>query len=699
MTTENERISKSYYQTMINESNKQGNAVKILGDMYIEEMQKHQPNLSSIRFAQGEVYYLNQDYEAAIFKWQQPLEEELIPWAQKNIADAQMELGLLEDAEGLYRQVNTSSLALQSEVLLQLLSLYVQQGNQIKAVSTIKEAVTLNPDYPRLTEIAQAYLEDINDWNNAIELAVDEAIRTQSIYWVEVLSGYAQKGLNVNHRPDYFNGLLIDLLHMDRDRFESFTEVLWNSYRSSAHYLEWLSVINRLLFDLQNELPFVWEKLPNLYQEAYFDLISGEFLIQDISDLIQIHLANWLEITSESDALVSSTAILAWDETIPSVLNSNLISKATYLYENAAPNRNGRKDGVQLFDAIQAWAKEEDLLEDLTECIGSMLTDSNMETASPSKIQRVIKASITFLLEQRIELEKGIQEDIHWNETLLTNLQHTHQQIGTMEKEAAYVMTDTFRKMKNSLTQRVLTELPKQLQDSSSIIQEDSDFSTIHEDLNEEMNKRIASFMKKFASNDVKHAIQQWIKGCKSDFKEHQVACNELSQTINMPFDEEKVVLKGDFKVLDDWQRDLERISRGLLRIEKTNVLRRNTASQLFLKGAGKLIGSISKNNDMLYSKYINNVENEDYSQTVEGIITPFMQQLDLFENSIEWDVNRFFSNPQDILELEIEKVEVDIESHTNVIQKMHEKPEIYRDPLTLFELRLSQYELMNTIS
>ncbi|CQR45891.1 Tetratricopeptide repeat [Paraliobacillus sp. PM-2] len=698
MTTENERISKSYYQTIIDESNKQGHAVKILGDMYIEEMQKQQPNLSSIRFAQGEVYFLNNDYEAAIFKWRQPLEEELIPWGQKNIADAHMELGLLEDAEELYRQVNTSSLALQSEVFLQLLSLHVQQGNQAKAVSTIKEAVALNPDYPRLTEIAQTYLEDINDWDHAIELAVGEAIRTQSVYWVDVLSGYVQQGLNVNHPPDYFNGLLIDLLQLDRDRFESFTEVLWNSYRQSAYYLEWLNVMNRLLYDLQNELPFVWEKLPNLYQEAYFDLISGDFLIKDISDLVQNHLANWIEITSESDALVSSTAILAWDETFPSTLDADLISKATYLYENATPNQNGRKDGVKLFHAINDWAKEEGLLEALTEHIEPMLTGYNIEVASPSSIHQVVKASIAFLLQQRVDLEKGIEEDIHWNEALLASLQHSHQQLGTMEKEAAYEMTDAFRKMKNSLTQRVLTDLPKHLQASSSIIQEDSDFSTIHEDLNEEMNQRIVTFMKKFVNNDVKHAVQQWVEDSKTEFQKHQVACDELSETINKQFGEEKIVLQGDFKVIDDWQRDLERISRGLLRFEKINVLRRNTPSQLFLKGAGKLIGSFSKNNDMLYSKYINYVENEDYSETVKDIITPFMQQLEFFEGSIGWDVSRFFSNPLEVLNMEMEKVETDIQSHTHVLQKMHDNPETYRDPLTLFELRLSQYELMHMI-
>jgi|SRR5690625_2157673 len=90
MTTENELINKTYYREILDE-NKHGHAVKILGEMYVEMLQEPRPELASIRFAQGEVYFLNNDYEAAIFKWQQPVEKEFVPWAQKNIAEAHLE--------------------------------------------------------------------------------------------------------------------------------------------------------------------------------------------------------------------------------------------------------------------------------------------------------------------------------------------------------------------------------------------------------------------------------------------------------------------------------------------------------------------------------------------------------------------------------------------------------------------------------
>ncbi|WP_338157675.1 histidine kinase dimerization/phospho-acceptor domain-containing protein, partial [Piscibacillus halophilus] len=78
--------------------------------------------------------------------------------------------------------------------------------------------------------------------------------------------------------------------------------------------------------------------------------------------------------------------------------------------------------------------------------------------------------------------------------------------------------------------------------------------------------------------------------------KDCQINIEEMSTTFNQQYGEEKIGLNGDFKILDDWQRDLERISRGLVRMEKANIMMRNNPSQLLLKGAGKLFGSMSKN-------------------------------------------------------------------------------------------------------
>src|SRR5699024_556434 len=153
------------------DKNKNEHPIKILGEMYMEEMKKEQPELSSIRFAQGEVYFLNNDYEAAIHKWQFPLDKQFLPWAQKNIADAHKEMGLLEFAENFYKDVETESVTLKSEILLQLFSIYIKQEQTTKAIHAIKQAIALDPDYTNVTELGKSYFEEIEDWDSAVELA------------------------------------------------------------------------------------------------------------------------------------------------------------------------------------------------------------------------------------------------------------------------------------------------------------------------------------------------------------------------------------------------------------------------------------------------------------------------------------------------------------------------------------------------
>ena len=140
------------------------------------------------------MYFHHKDYEAAIFKWENIINE-LEPWAKKNTADAYYELGLLSTAEDLYCAIATNNLTLNTEVALQLFSLYIERGKLDLALSVIKKTIISNPDYPNVTEIARTFFEEQQDWNNAIELAVNEAIRTDSLEWFEMLITYVENGL------------------------------------------------------------------------------------------------------------------------------------------------------------------------------------------------------------------------------------------------------------------------------------------------------------------------------------------------------------------------------------------------------------------------------------------------------------------------------------------------------------------------
>ncbi|GGA60617.1 tetratricopeptide repeat protein [Ornithinibacillus halotolerans] len=697
MTTENVLINKTYYQSLLDD-NKQSHPIKLLGDKFREEMRTEQPDLSSIRYAQGEVYFMNGDYEAAVHKWQFPLEPSLVPWAQKNIADAHMEMGILDLAEKFYHEVKTESLVLKSEVLLQLFSLYIQQDESNKAVNTIKEAVQLHPDYGRITEIAQTYFEDIQDWDSAIELAVNEAIRTQAFSWFEILQGYAEHGLTTNIDPTYFKDCLKTVIQLDPKRFESLLEVFWKSYRGSTNYIEWLSVCNEILLETLPDQTFTWEKLPQLFADTFFELISGRFLIREIRDVMNSHVRNWLTLSS-ANALSVSSAILAWDEIFPAELDANLIKEAEQLYAQSPAAHNGREEGLLIYEAIKVWAEKEGLLERLIEYMAPIIDHEVITQANPTTIRNMIKEAISFLMEQKRELLVSIKQDIQWNEERQTEIIDMEQQIRDMEKEKATTMITSFQEFKEKLKENMTSKIPKIIRYCSELVQEDSDFTKLHVELNTEMNKRLNQYLGKTVMYEYDRYRKQWLESCENEWRDSQETIDQLALQMNETFGEERVKLKGDFKVLEDWQRDLDRMSRGLILREEVNIMLRKNASQLLLKGAGKILGSITKNKDMLYTRYKNYIENGDYSDIAEEIIRPFLQQMESFEDSIEWDVNRFFTNSYDVLNVVNEEVQDEIGKLQHTLTTLLEKPEIYRDPLTLFELRLHHYELMNRIS
>ncbi|MGV3487497.1 MAG: tetratricopeptide repeat protein, partial [Tuberibacillus sp.] len=376
MTSEKELISKTFYLTLVDGKTNE-HPIKVLGDLYMDEEQKETPDLSNIRYAQGELYYLNKDYEAAIFKWER-VENELKPWAIKNIADAHCELNLLALAEDYYKSVHTESLVLKTEIYLQLFSLYLRLGHEASAVHSIKKAVQINPDYSDVTEIARTYFEDRGDWDNAVELAVKEAVRTESPTWFKVMEGYVKQGHTQSLEPGYFSEVLITLYHTDLYRFESFASALWQSYKSGSLYFRWLKEFNNLLANMEPETSLECKELSSLYKETYLELTSGKYLINDFSYLIPNLLNNWLKISLGSDVINAAAAVLAWSELFPDDLESSTVSKAEARLSEAPRYRNNLEDVLELFESIRKWAKGEGMaLEERLEWLVGQLLDSN----------------------------------------------------------------------------------------------------------------------------------------------------------------------------------------------------------------------------------------------------------------------------------------------------------------------------------
>lgn len=78
----------------------------------------------------------------------------------KNIADAYFELNQLSYAENIYTSITTDNKILMIEIRLQLLSLYIEQNNFDSAFGVIKEAVSLNPDYPNVTKLPVPFMRN-----------------------------------------------------------------------------------------------------------------------------------------------------------------------------------------------------------------------------------------------------------------------------------------------------------------------------------------------------------------------------------------------------------------------------------------------------------------------------------------------------------------------------------------------------------
>lgn len=906
MTLEKRLISKSYYKVYL-EDNQGEEPIKVLAERYHNEQLTEDFDLSFIRFAQGEVYFENKDYEAAIFKWE-TINNELKPWAQFNIADAHYELAALSSAEKGYKAIETDSDVLKTEVLLQLFSLYIKLDKTEIAVASIKKAVDLNPDYPEVTDMARAFFESNRDFDSAIALAVKEVIRTKSVAWIGFLESYIKGGHTVEVEPNYFSDVLMSVYNIDHANFERLTVALWQGYKQNDLYVTWLKEINYLVENIEPGYSYNWKDLSYSFKETYVDLINGQFLIKELSELIPDLLRNWLKIVTKPDAVICASAVLAWNDIFPSQLNVAVVSEAQSTLNSSTHNPDIIEEALDLFESMSNWANKNDLfvskrivsminevlddneanhrllitgtamngkaafvntmlneeiLEELTsstilfkdadhsdiqgvtdeasrnivdlddfrdsiieqqafiQCnmpipflnenklaiidtpvlvnqreteknlfpylrlansvlfvlnanssltgaeldmaikikeevpdlpihflISKMsaqaeskeamelaeqttakinayfpsakvfiftendqtektldelaahvrtMTGQNLEATRTNATLYYIKESIYFLLDKRVKMEKTLIDNREWKEEIVAKLNGMLIQLSDMEENQVRIVKNLYSKIIEDVRQDIINNIPELLQSCNTLINDESNFGDIHVVLNAEMNKRITLYLEETVMPKFQRRIQGWIAECGTEFKDSQLYLAEMSESFNQMYGDEKLRLDCDFGVLDDWRRDVNRMTRGSIDLEQTNILMRSTASQFLLKSTGKLFGALSQNNERFHNKYKQYVENKDYTGTVEVIADNFIYQFELFEKYLERDISMFFKNPIGIVNQTLTETTTEIEEIKDSLSNMQENPEIYSDPLTLFTVRLRQYEWMAT--
>ncbi|PLT30733.1 GTP-binding protein [Peribacillus deserti] len=359
MTLEKQLVEKIFYEAFL-QDNSSDHPVSLLGEALSLSRHDEAVDVSNIRYAQGEVYFHNKDFESAIFKWQS-VSNALQLWAGKNIGDAYYAQGDLAKAEEIYLSISTDDLTLRSEIALQLFSLYIKEEKLESADRIIKQIVAVHPDYPTLTEIARVFYEENKDWDSAVGLAVSESVRTKSEAWFGVLISYIDSGAAANFKPDYFNEAITTAKSVDFTLFERLTAALWSLYRNKTEaFLPWISNITGLL-NGSEAATHSSEQLSAHFKETYLYLVNGNFTLKIIQPLVPALVSNWLGMAGKSDVLFASAAVLSWSELFPESIGKDVINRAENLIYDSEKQYNGLENGIELYQSIVSWAEKNEV--------------------------------------------------------------------------------------------------------------------------------------------------------------------------------------------------------------------------------------------------------------------------------------------------------------------------------------------------
>ncbi|GGE68956.1 dynamin family protein [Priestia taiwanensis] len=901
-------IYKKYYETFMIDNTQQ--PIDVLGEAFASTPETDVETLSPIRFAQGELYHESKDFEAAIFKWEK-VQGELQEWAKKNIADIHVELDSLQDAERIYKSISSDNETLTAEVSIQLFLLYVSQGQMDLADKVMKEVVSVSPHYSNVTTLARDFYEEREDIESAVDLAISEGLRTESIEWFHTMQTYVHKGWTASHTPHYFYESLLVLSTIDQAFFEELVCTLWNNHNDNENHLAWITMFNTLFLQVEIQSTHQWNDVSRLYEDTYTRLMGGDYYVQDLCEMIPTFLTSWLRIQTKEQALFVSAAIIAWNEAFPENVQPSAVEHAEKLMYSAKEDPRGLTHALDLFEDITKWAYkyklplghkwdvwankfnnlhvsnfliagtngngkstfinsilEEDVLDndtasvvifndahertitevtrtetrplatmndfytslatqrdervedmyiefntpcdflqdeavtfidtpgfsedtfshhtaftyaplvdgilfvldaqvpftkmecdiakelnkntpvhfilnkldtlateremrdvikdtttriyeyfpdahvfsysathsdaqqlkELAQFIRSIRVESNLHLERTDKFLAFIHSMMKNVMETRVQIETDLVHSIEWNEDMAEKLRGFTARLQDTEQEKMSTIMNSYKAIKEDMEFELSVIIPQLLQSCAMSIKEDSDFGTIHIELNKEMNGRIHEYLQETTLPKFQKSLLNWIEEAQDEFGQAASYLYEMGDTFNELYEEERMNLHCDFQILEDWQRDVHRMT-SRVQIMNQNILLRSNPSQLFLKGVGKILGTLSPNKTIMYNKYKQYVENEEYKDVTTAIISDFFTQFELFEKALDRDIALFFKQPFAFLQELIEEAETNVATGNNIVQTMQETLEAYSNPLHLFKLKVRQYELMNSAS
>ncbi|MDX5475829.1 MAG: hypothetical protein LPK00_09885, partial [Bacillaceae bacterium] len=324
-------------------------------------------------------------------------------------------------------------------------------------------------------------------------------------------------------------------------------------------------------------------------------------------------------------------------------------------------------------------------------------SESLLEERRSLKLLHAIRSVYNEVLNNRAAMENKLSNTITFHEDILSRLQALVTHLDEEQGEKTRELIEAYRVVKLEMQAELKNTNPQLLQGTSDLIQEDSDFSKLHNELNEEMNRRIQEYLEQELTPKYSAALQQWLQEARDHLNEIQTYLTDMSESFNGLYRHDKVRLLADFQVVEDWRRDMNRIiSRA--EVGHLNILNRQNPVQFILKGAGLLFNKLPQNKTFLYTQYKKYIENEKYDDITAIVTQKYFLEFNLFEKSLRNDVVTFLNEPFVQLEATIEDAESEIAKATRKLEAMEANPEMYQDPLKLLNVRLMQYEFMTKV-
>ncbi|MFC4322571.1 dynamin family protein [Litchfieldia salsa] len=277
--------------------------------------------LNEVRFAQAELYFSLEDYETAIYKWEQINQSSpLSGWASKNIGDSYAILGFTKNAESTYQSIHTSSTVLKMESLLAQYSLNVSQQKTDKLLPIIDKLVATDWSYKDVFELAISFYEEKEEYLSAFTLVVTKLEKEFNASLLAKIFSYVQLTEANKLNPAFTVPRLLKLLwREDQGSLNTCFQMLHTYYLDSNYFINWLDNLFVAIQDSADHFgKFLLDGQSGSFYQMINGLVSPSYKMKEIEHVITMHLPAYIQMCESLPLKHAMVSLMqAWQEMNP----------------------------------------------------------------------------------------------------------------------------------------------------------------------------------------------------------------------------------------------------------------------------------------------------------------------------------------------------------------------------------------------